>query len=47
MPSPHQVMQNNLLAALPAEDLARLQPHLELIPLPLGWAVYESGRDQG
>jgi len=47
MPSPHNVTQNHLLAALPAEDLARLQPQLELIPLPLGWAVYESGRDQG
>jgi CRP-like cAMP-binding protein len=34
---------NRLLAALPAEDFARLQPHLERIPLPLGWAVYESG----
>jgi len=47
MPSPHHSTQNHLLAALPAEDLARLQPQLELIPLPLGWAVYESGRDQG
>src|SRR3990172_3162936 len=34
---------NRLLAALPPEDSAGLQPHLELVPLPLGWAVYESG----
>ena len=38
---------NRLLAALPAEDFARLEPHLELIPLPLGWAVYESGGHMG
>ena len=39
--------QNHLLAALPAEDYERLLPHLELVPLPLGWAVYESGNEQG
>jgi hypothetical protein len=33
--------QNHLLAALPAADHERLLPDLELIPLPLGWAVYE------
>jgi CRP-like cAMP-binding protein len=38
---------NRLLAALPLEDLERLQPHLEFAPLPLGWAVYESGGTQG
>jgi CRP-like cAMP-binding protein len=43
MPSPHTPKQNHVLAALPAEDLARLQPDLELVPMPLGWAVYESG----
>jgi CRP-like cAMP-binding protein len=43
MPSPHTPKQNHLLAALPAEDIARLQPDLELIPMPLGWALYESG----
>jgi CRP-like cAMP-binding protein len=47
MPSPHHPEQNHLLAALPAADYARLLPHLELLPLPLGLAVYESGRDQG
>src|SRR2546426_264900 len=39
--------QNRLLAALPAADFARLQPHLELVSLPLGWAVYEAGGAQG
>ena len=43
MSSPHSPKQNHILAALPAEDFARLQPDLELIPMPLGWAVYESG----
>jgi CRP-like cAMP-binding protein len=39
-PSPKD---NHLLANLPAEDYARLLPDLELAPMPLGWAVYESG----
>ena len=43
MPSPHTPNQNHLLAALPAEDYARVLPHLELIAMPLGWALYESG----
>ena len=43
MSSPHSPKQNHILAALPAEDYARLLPDLELIPMPLGWAVYESG----
>src|SRR5512141_2364067 len=43
MASPHSPKQNHILAALPAEDYARLLPDLELIPMPLGWAVYESG----
>lgn len=37
---------NRLLAALPPQDMERLQPHLEFAPLPLGWAVYESGNTQ-
>jgi CRP-like cAMP-binding protein len=40
VPTPQQ---NHLLAALPAEVQARLFPHLELIPLPLGKVMYESG----
>jgi len=43
MSSPHTPKKNHLLAALPAEDYARLLPNLELIAMPLGWAVYESG----
>ncbi len=43
MSSPHSPKQNHLLDALPAADYARLLPHLELIPMPLGWAVYEAG----
>ncbi len=35
--------QNQLLAALPAEDKARLSGKLELVPLPLGTVLYESG----
>lgn len=35
-------MQNHLLAALPANDYARLLPELEPIAMPLGWVVYES-----
>jgi CRP-like cAMP-binding protein len=37
--------QNHLLAALPAEDCARLAPDLELILLPPGWSVYEAGSE--
>lgn len=47
MSSPHSPKQNQLLAALPAADYARLAPDLELIPMPLGWAVYESGGKLG
>jgi len=39
--------QNHLLAALPAADYEQLLPHLELVPLPLAWPVYESGDAQG
>ena len=35
--------QNHLLAALPATEYAHLLPNLELIAMPLGWVVYESG----
>jgi CRP-like cAMP-binding protein len=35
--------QNRLLAALPESVLARLQPHLELVHMPLGYVLYESG----
>ena len=47
MPRPNKPQQNHLLAALPAADYERLLPSLELVPLPLGWVVYEAGRKQG
>ena len=34
---------NRILAALPAKDFARLLPHLELVDMPLGWTISESG----
>ncbi len=40
---PHSPARNRLLAALPAANLARLLPHLEPCPLPLGQTLYESG----
>ena len=42
MPPPFP-RENHLLAALPPEDYARLEPHLEMVPMPLGKVVYESG----
>ncbi len=47
MLAPHTPKQNHLLAALPDADYARLLPDLELVPLELGWALYESGSRQG
>ena len=47
MLAPHTPKQNHLLAALPAADYERLLPHLEQLPLELGWALYESGSQQG
>jgi CRP-like cAMP-binding protein len=43
MTKPHDPRQNHLLAALPAEERARLFPHLELVQMPLGNALYEPG----
>jgi CRP-like cAMP-binding protein len=39
----HNPRQNHLLAALPEAEYGRLLPHLDLIELPLGEAIYESG----
>jgi CRP-like cAMP-binding protein len=39
----HDPRQNHLLAALPAAEYERLLPHLELVPMPLGEVLYESG----
>jgi CRP-like cAMP-binding protein len=43
MPSPHQPQQNHLLAALSPAERERLYPHLQLVPMPLGKVLYESG----
>jgi CRP-like cAMP-binding protein len=40
IPAPEQ---NHLLAALPLEAQERLIPHLELVEMPLGKVLYESG----
>ena len=39
----HSPRENHILAALPAAEFARIAPHLELVSMPLGEALYESG----
>lgn len=39
----HSPQQNHLLDALPDEDFQRIAPMLELVEMPLGQALYESG----
>jgi CRP-like cAMP-binding protein len=39
--------QNHLLAALPDAEWSRWQPHLELVNMPLGKVLYESGGKLG
>src|SRR4051812_39883690 len=39
----HRPQQNHLLAALPPGEFDRLAPHLELVTMPLGEVLYESG----
>jgi len=43
MSAQHSPKQNHLLAALPAEVFNRITPHMELIAMPLGEVLYESG----
>jgi len=43
MHNPHDPRQNHLLAALPEDERARIFPHLELVPMPLGQTLYEPG----
>ena len=43
MPTAHSPAQNQLLAAIPSAEFERLSPHLELIEMPLGEVLYESG----
>lgn len=40
---PHDPRQNHLLAALPADEYARIRPSLELVPMPLADVLYEPG----
>ncbi len=41
--SEHDPRQNRLLAALTAEIYDQISPHLELVAMPLGEVLYESG----
>ena len=44
MPDPvHIPQQNHLLAAFSPDERHRLYPHLQLVPMPLGKVLYESG----
>jgi CRP-like cAMP-binding protein len=43
MQIPNSPKQNHLLAALPAAEYERLASYLELVSMPLGEALYESG----
>jgi CRP-like cAMP-binding protein len=43
MPTQHDPHQNHLLGALSAIERERLYPHLQLVPMPLGKVLYESG----
>lgn len=43
MPELPNPRQNLLLAALPEDEYAHLLPHLELVKMPLGEILYESG----
>jgi CRP-like cAMP-binding protein len=45
IPAENYSINNRLLAALPAEIFHRLLPDLELVPLPLGKVIYESGAE--
>ena len=41
--SPHNPVENHILAALPGEEYERLLPHLSHVSLSLGEVVYEAG----
>lgn len=45
MKDSHPPRQNGLLAAIPQAEYDRLLPHLELVPMPLGTVLYESGSE--
>jgi hypothetical protein len=43
VPKPHTPTQNHLLAVLTAPEQEGLFPQLELMPMPLGGVLHESG----
>ena len=43
MDTPHSPNQNHLLAALPTAEFERIAPYLELVAMPLGEVLHESG----
>src|SRR3984893_17429009 len=43
MPGSHDPQQNYLLAALSVAERGRVYPHLQLVTMPLGKVLYESG----
>src|SRR5581483_3323172 len=43
MPSSHDPEQNHLLAAMSTEERERIYPALQLVQMPLGKVLYESG----
>ena len=43
MISRSELLQNHLLAALPADELTRISEGIALAPMPLGHVLYESG----
>jgi hypothetical protein len=45
MLEPQSPRENHLLRALPLSEWARITPHLEVVPLPLGEVLYESGNE--
>jgi CRP-like cAMP-binding protein len=43
MPGPYSPLQNHILGALGAIERERIFPDLQLVPMPLGRVLYESG----
>src|SRR5271169_447862 len=43
MPDSHEPRQNHLLAALSPAEVEAIYPHLQLVEMPLGEVLYESG----
>jgi CRP-like cAMP-binding protein len=43
MPGPHSPLQNHILGALGDAERDRIFPDLQLVPMPLGRVLYESG----